>query len=145
MASIKIPMLTIATNNPHKLREFRRLFPDFQVLSPQQIDCPFSFEETGTTYLENALGKALHLYQLAGTPVLADDSGLEVVGLGGEPGVYSSRYGSANGRLSDFERNAYLLNRAATIIAILRALANDNQICGSMSACSWPSCSNRSR
>jgi XTP/dITP diphosphohydrolase len=115
MASMRSPVLTVATNNPHKLREFRRLFPDFRLNSPEQIHCPFSFEETGATYLENALGKALHLYRLAGTPVLADDSGLEVVGLGGEPGVYSSRYGSANSKLSDFQRNAYLLNRAASI------------------------------
>ena len=115
MASMKTSVLTVATNNPHKLREFRRLFPDFELLSPEQIDCPFSFEETGATYLENAMGKALHLYRLAKTPVLADDSGLEVVGLGGEPGVYSSRYGSVKGKLSDFERNAYLLNRASSI------------------------------
>ena len=115
METINPPVLTVATNNPHKLREFRRLFPDFQLLSPEQIDCTFSFEETGTTYLENALGKAQYLCQLSGRPVLADDSGLEVVGLGGEPGVYSSRYGSVDGKLSDFERNAYLLNRAASI------------------------------
>jgi XTP/dITP diphosphohydrolase len=115
MVSTKPPVLTAATNNPHKLREFRRLFPDFRILSPEQIDWAFSFEETGTTYLENALGKALHLYHLVETPVLADDSGLEVVGLGGEPGIYSSRYGSADGKLSDFERNAYLLNRAASL------------------------------
>jgi XTP/dITP diphosphohydrolase len=115
MASNKYPVLTAATNNPHKLREFRRLFPDFQLLCPDEVDCTFSFEETGTTYLENALGKALHLYKLIGTPVLADDSGLEVVGLGGEPGIYSSRYGSADSKLSDFERNAYLLNRAASL------------------------------
>ena len=51
MASMKSPALTVATNNPHKLREFRRLFPDFRLLSPDQIDCPFSFEETGTSYL----------------------------------------------------------------------------------------------
>jgi XTP/dITP diphosphohydrolase len=115
MVSTKPPVLTAATTNPHKLREFRRLFPGFRILSPEQIDWAFSFEETGTTYLENALGKALHLYHLVETPVLADDSGLEVVGLGGEPGIYSSRYGSADGKLSDFERNAYLLNRAASL------------------------------
>jgi XTP/dITP diphosphohydrolase len=115
MASNNRPVLTVATNNPHKLREFRRLFPEFRLLSPEQADCRFSFEETGTTYLENALGKALHLYHLIGTPVLADDSGLEVKGLGGEPGIYSSRYGSTGAKLSDFERNAYLLNRAASL------------------------------
>ena len=115
MASKKRPVVTVATNNPHKLREFRRLFPGFQLFSPDQIGSAFSYEETGNTYLDNALGKALHLYNLVETPVLADDSGLEVVGLGGEPGIYSSRYGSAEAKLSDFERNAYLLNRAASL------------------------------
>ena len=115
MVSSKPPVLTVATNNPHKLREFRRLFPGFRLLSPDQTGSAFSFEETGTTYLENALGKALHLHHLVETPVLADDSGLEVVGLGGEPGIYSARYGSADAELTDFERNAYLLNRAASL------------------------------
>jgi XTP/dITP diphosphohydrolase len=115
MASTKPPVLTVATNNPHKLREFRRLFPDFRLLSPEQMACEFSFEETGNSYLENALGKALHLYHLIESPVLADDSGLEVVGLGGEPGIFSSRYGSVDAKLSDSERNAFLLNRAASL------------------------------
>jgi XTP/dITP diphosphohydrolase len=115
MTAHKPPVLTVATNNPHKLREFRRLFPDFRLLSPDQAGCPFSFEETGTTYLENALGKAQHLHRLIEGPVLADDSGLEVVALGGEPGIYSSRYGSKDAKLSDFERNAYLLSRASSL------------------------------
>ena len=113
MASQKRPMLTVATNNPHKLREFRRLFSGFRLFSPEQVGSTFSYEETGTTYLGNALGKALHLYHLIETPVLADDSGLEVAGLGGQPGIYSSRFGSVDTKLSDSERNAYLLNRAA--------------------------------
>ncbi len=115
MASKKRPVVTVATNNPHKLREFRRLFPGFQLFSPDQIGSAFSYEETGNTYLDNALGKALHLYHLIETPVLADDSGLEVAGLGGQPGIYSSRFGSVDTKLSDFERNAYLLNRAASL------------------------------
>ena len=115
MTSKILPALTVATNNPHKLREFRRLFPDFRLLSPEQIDRTFSYEEKGATYLDNALGKALHLYRLTNSPVLADDSGLEVVGLGGQPGIYSSRYGSQKGKLSDFQRNAYLLKRAASL------------------------------
>jgi len=117
MKPIERPTLTVATNNPHKLREFRRLFPVVDILSPAQSGCEFSFEETGTSYLENALGKALHLYRILGTPVLADDSGLEVIGLGGQPGIYSSRYGAADqaNKLSDSERNDYLLKRAAAL------------------------------
>jgi XTP/dITP diphosphohydrolase len=115
MSSTDLPDLIAATNNPHKLREFRRLFPCIRLFSPAQVDCSYSFEETGSTYLENALGKALHLYRLVDAPVLADDSGLEVVGLDGEPGIFSSRYGSMDTKLSDSERNAYLLNRAASL------------------------------
>ena len=107
-------ILTVATNNPHKLREFRRLFPAVNIRSPEQSGREFSFQETGASYLENALGKARHLYHLLGTPVLADDSGLEVIGLGGQPGIYSSRYGAADeaNKLSDRQRNEYLLKRA---------------------------------
>jgi len=117
MARSKNPVLTAATNNLHKLRELSRLFPGYHLSSPADIGCLFSFEETGKTYLENALGKALNLYHLVETPVLADDSGLEVTGLGGQPGIYSSRYGSADGKtkLSDAERNTYLLSRAASL------------------------------
>ncbi len=117
MARSKNPVFTVATNNPHKLRELSRLFPGYRLSSPADIGCVFSFEETGKTYLENALGKALHLCHLVETPVLADDSGLEVTGLGGQPGIYSSRYGSTVGKtkLSDAERNTYLLSRASSL------------------------------
>jgi len=117
MARSKNTVLAAATNNPHKLRELSRLFPGYRLSSPADIGCLFSFKETGKTYLENALGKALHLYHLVKTPVLADDSGLEVTGLGGRPGIYSSRYGSTDGKtkLSDAQRNAYLLSQAASL------------------------------
>ena len=69
MKPAKPPVLTVATNNPHKLREFRRLFPGFQILAPGEVNCAFSYEETGTTYLENALGKAMHLHHLLDAPV----------------------------------------------------------------------------
>ncbi|UCF95806.1 MAG: non-canonical purine NTP pyrophosphatase [Spirochaetaceae bacterium] len=117
MDSTDRPTLIAATNNPHKLIEFRRLFPDFRLLSPAQVGSNFSYEETGTTYLDNALGKALYLFRIVEIPVLADDSGLEVAGLEGEPGIYSSRYGSLDGNteLSDSQRNAYLLERTASL------------------------------
>jgi XTP/dITP diphosphohydrolase len=74
----------------------------------------FRYEEAGATYLDNALGKALHLFAQVGRPVLADDSGLEVPALGGEPGIRSSRYGSQPGgpKLSDADRCRLLLAKA---------------------------------
>jgi XTP/dITP diphosphohydrolase len=82
--------------------------------TPSELGIAFDFEETGATYLDNALGKALHLHAQVGRPVLADDSGLEVPALGGEPGIRSSRYGSQPGgpKLTDPERCGLLLARA---------------------------------
>ena len=70
----------------------------------------FGFEETATTYDENALGKARHLYGLTGMPTLADDSGLSVAALGGAPGVRSARFAPAGEVLDDAGRCSYLLS-----------------------------------
>jgi XTP/dITP diphosphohydrolase len=106
--------LVVATNNPHKIRELRRLFPGVRLLSPADLGTDFVFEEAGSSYLENSLGKARHLQARVLRPVLADDSGLEVPALGGEPGLFSSRYGSppGGGRLTDAERCQILLGKA---------------------------------
>ena len=106
--------LVVATNNAHKVRELTRLFPGVRLLVPSDLGVEFAFEEDGSTYLDNALGKARHLYALARRPVLADDSGLEVPALGGEPGIRSSRYGSQPGsqKLTDAERCSLLLAKA---------------------------------
>ena len=106
----RLQTLVAATNNTHKLTELIRLFPARRVVSPGELGVRFDFDEDGDTYLANAYGKAMALYEQVRSPVLADDSGLEVAALGGQPGIYSSRYGStAAGKLSDPERNARLL------------------------------------
>jgi XTP/dITP diphosphohydrolase len=101
----------LATNNPHKLREIRRLFPGFSVLRPEDLGVDFSYAEGDESYLANALGKAWALYALCGQPVLADDSGLSVPALGGAPGLHSARYGFEElGRsLTDREKIDFLL------------------------------------
>jgi XTP/dITP diphosphohydrolase len=104
--------LLLASNNAHKLAEFARLFPGHAVRMPREAGIEFEFPETGKDFLENALGKARALFSQARTPVIADDSGLCVHALGGEPGVFSSRYGAEGGRpLEAGQRNAYLLSR----------------------------------
>ncbi len=108
--------LVAASNNPHKIRELRRLFPGTAIRTPAELGVEFHYREGGRSYLDNALGKALHLYGLVHRPVLADDSGLEVAALGGEPGVFSSRYGSEAGApLPDGQRNRLLLERCASL------------------------------
>jgi len=101
----------LATNNPHKKEEISKIFSSHTILMPRDAGIDFDFEETGTTYLENALGKAITLFRSLGEPVVADDSGLSVPALGGAPGIYSSRYGSEKPgeKLEQSERNKYLL------------------------------------
>ncbi len=89
-----IEELLLASNNEHKHREFLRLFPGVRITVPREIGVEFDFEESGETFKENAFGKAMALFRTAKRPVVADDSGLCVDALGGQPGVFSSRYGA---------------------------------------------------
>lgn len=85
--------LVIASHNAGKLREFGELLAPFGIdtVSAAELDLPEP-EETGTTFAANALLKAFAASQATGLPALADDSGLEVEALGGEPGIYSARW-----------------------------------------------------
>ena len=84
----------IATRNRGKLREFRRLFGgiSYDVVSLKEMGIDADVEETGTTFEANAILKARAYAEMSGELTLADDSGLEVDALGGEPGVRSARY-----------------------------------------------------
>jgi XTP/dITP diphosphohydrolase len=111
--------LVLATNNQHKLREIRGILPHWQVSGPKDLGLDFHHEETGDSFMDNALGKARTLWlQIRDTPglppglaVLADDSGLVVPALGGQPGVHSARYGNLDGtrRFDDRDRYELLL------------------------------------
>ncbi len=101
----------LASNNPGKIKEIKDILqnvhPDLQVLSldsfPELTDIP----EPGHTFQENALHKAQYVCSKTNLPALADDSGLEVDALQGEPGVYSARYSGPNA--TDEENNKKLL------------------------------------
>ena len=84
----------IASNNKGKVREYREILEPsgFRVLSQEEAGIRLDVEETGTTFEENALLKARAVRALSRCCVIADDSGLEVEALGGEPGLYSARY-----------------------------------------------------
>lgn len=85
--------IVIASGNAGKLREFQQLLSScgFEVL-PQSEFKVSNAEETGTTFVENAIIKARHACRETGLPAIADDSGIEVDALNGRPGVYSARY-----------------------------------------------------
>ena len=86
--------LIFATGNEGKMREVRLILQDlgFPVLSMKEAGVSLDIEENGTTFAENAMIKARAVWEKTGGIVLADDSGLVVDYLGGEPGVYSARY-----------------------------------------------------
>jgi XTP/dITP diphosphohydrolase len=99
-----------ASQNAHKLRELHALFPDWEIEPLEDSAMP---EETGSTFYENALAKAWH-GRAAGVPelsVIGEDSGLEVEGLAGRPGIRSARY--AGPEASDEENVARLLDELA--------------------------------
>ncbi len=110
-------IIVLASGNPHKKEEFSRILANHTILVPGDLGVEFEHEETGSTFLENALGKAFALHRaLSGTEaraVISDDSGISVPALGGAPGVYSARYGQKEfGRpLTSEERNAFLLSK----------------------------------
>ena len=92
--------LIFATGNEGKMREVRLILQDlgFPVLSMKEAGVSLDIEENGTTFAENAMIKARAVWEKTGGIVLADDSGLVVDYLGGEPGVYSARYAASSGR-----------------------------------------------
>lgn len=90
--------LLIATTNPHKITEFREILGDlpYRLVSPIDIGLDLEVEETGATFAENARLKAIAYADASGLLALADDSGLEIDALGGEPGIYSARWAGEN-------------------------------------------------
>lgn len=90
--------IVAATGNAHKLKEIRAILSDWEILSATEAGYYGEPEETGETFLENALIKAKAVCEATGLPALADDSGLCVHALNGAPGVHSSRYSGGGDR-----------------------------------------------
>ena len=105
--------LLIATTNRGKLKEYREMLDGlpFEVMSLEDAGITLDVEETGETFEENAILKAKTYAAMSGMLTLADDSGLEVDALGGEPGVRSARY--AGEGATSLERNELLLRNLA--------------------------------
>lgn len=101
--------MILASNNAHKLEEFRAIFADMgiEIIPQSAAGCHFEVDETGETFEENAYLKAIAVTRATGQPAVADDSGLMVDALGGAPGVYSARYAGEDGNTE--KNNAKLL------------------------------------
>jgi XTP/dITP diphosphohydrolase len=104
--------LLLATGNKGKLREITALLQGLEVkiLKPGDINLSLQVDEVGQTYAENAARKALTFARASGLLTLADDSGLEVEALNGDPGIYSARFAPQKGA-TDADRRKYLLQQ----------------------------------
>lgn len=120
--------LVLASHNPGKLRELQALLGDSIHIRPISEFTAVEPDETGLTFIENAILKARHACQVSGLPALADDSGLTVDYLQGAPGIHSARY-SATGK--DADNNHALLtalqgvadeHRSAHFVCVLALL-----------------------
>ncbi len=106
--------IVLASNNPNKAREIGQLLAGqaIEVLPQSAFDVPEA-EETGLTFVENAILKARNAAAHTGLPAIADDSGLEVDALNGEPGIHSARYAGPDA--TDADNNARLLQALAEV------------------------------
>lgn len=132
-----------ATRNKNKVAEMKDILSEAgitEVITLDEAGVEGDVEETGTTFAENALLKARAAYMATGLPSIADDSGLSVDVLGGEPGVYSARYASENGENSDDDANIEKLlgklkgvpenERTARFVSAIAFIdENGNEIC----------------
>ncbi|MEW6381342.1 MAG: XTP/dITP diphosphatase [bacterium] len=107
--------LIAASHNPHKIEEIRSILSDFpvQILSLRDLDWKVPHQEDGSSYYENALKKARAIAKHFGRPTLAEDSGLEVDALGGQPGIYSARYAGEDA--TDEDNNQKLLTALSPV------------------------------
>ena len=105
--------LIIASNNAHKVGEIKKILSgEFEeILSLRESGINHETVEDGTTFMENALKKAREIAAISGSAALADDSGICVDALGGEPGIYSARFAGEHG--NDEANNNLLLERLA--------------------------------
>lgn len=123
--------IVVATNNKGKVREIKDILEGYEVVSQSELGIDIDAEETGTTFAENALIKARAIKEFTkDCAIIADDSGLVVDALGGDPGLYSSRYAGEGctpdqcidklleslKNVSDSERDAYFISVIALIM-----------------------------
>tara|TARA_Y100001968_G_scaffold327241_1_gene371873 strand:+ start:1001 stop:1588 length:588 start_codon:yes stop_codon:yes gene_type:complete len=116
----KKPRLTIASGNPKKVAEIEAMLGPLPIEVQRQPD-HLNVEETGSTYLENALLKAKAASKATNNWTIADDSGLEVDALGGAPGIYSARFAENNNKkisklLKEMENSPY---RSAKLCSVM--------------------------
>ena len=129
--------VVLASKNPHKLVEISKITEKFgiELILQSEVGVDIDVEETGTTFEENSFLKAEAVMKATGLPALADDSGIAVDALNGEPGIYSARYGFDES-LNDYDRMMLLLKnteqvpdgqRQAQFVCVITFVTPDGQ------------------
>ncbi|MCK4798750.1 MAG: RdgB/HAM1 family non-canonical purine NTP pyrophosphatase [Spirochaetes bacterium] len=126
--------IILSTFNQHKTKELSKIFgDDIRLITLRQLDFKEKIVEDGSSFIENSIIKCKQVYKKFKKPVMADDSGLCVDALNGEPGIFSARYGGQG--LSDVQRYEYLLkqlkgasNLDASFVCALVLYINFNRI-----------------
>lgn len=131
VASLPFRQLVLASGNAGKLAELQAMLGDEVEVLPQSRFLDKEVEETGLTFIENAILKARHAARASGLPALADDSGLAVDALGGAPGIYSARYAGGgdqanNAKLLDALKDVPDEQRGARFISVLALMLHDD-------------------
>ncbi len=129
--------ILFASGNSHKKDELNKILKNHELILPKDLGIDSDVDETGSTYIENAMIKAETLFKVSnGLPVLSDDSGISVEALNGGPGIYSARYGDkeAGRKLTSEEKNRLLLknmnninNRNASFICSMVLILDNNR------------------
>ncbi len=126
--------LTLATKNAGKVREIKKILPEFDIQTMTEAGIELDIEENGETFEENALIKARAIWKVCGGLVIADDSGLEIDYLGGQPGVHSSRfmgedtdYVTKNRELIHRLEKAKAGERKARFVAVIACILPDGR------------------
>jgi XTP/dITP diphosphohydrolase len=115
--------IVLASSNQGKLKELQALLSPLDVeLIPQSALNIEDAEETGLTFVENAIIKARHAAKISGLPAIADDSGLAVAALGGAPGIYSARYaGSPTNAKNNIQKLLQAMENVPVLVFMLHA------------------------
>lgn len=127
--------LVAATNNKNKIKEIKQLLPDsIELLSLEEINCLEDIPETSDTIEGNAIQKAKYVYDNYGYNCFADDTGLEIEVLNGEPGVYSARYAGEQKNANDnmnlvLKKLDGVTNRNAKFITVITVIIDGNVTC----------------
>jgi XTP/dITP diphosphohydrolase len=129
--------VVIASGNTGKIQEFKAILKDFDLVSQSEFNT-IEAVENGLSFVENAIIKARNAAKFANLPAIADDSGLVVDSLGGEPGIFSARYSNGNDKdnIKKLLKNMTgVKNRSARFYCVIVFVKNEND--PAPNSCNW--------